>query len=545
MLRNNNGKRLVHITGLPGYGKSCLAQKIGHVMTTDYGFKVVFLCLREIKCVSKMCANILIALKANMCHSLARKQRELALKLLSETSKTVLILDNAEDILSQPDEGEQFYSFVNHVAKFARDVKCVITSRVSCPASCQISHLSVKLLELDNDHAAKLLQAKVKESAMMILKDDDAKIIADLCLNIPLILHAAAAYMENLCGPETLKSILRKHMTPLSMANMEELSPDLRLKNFLFDCLQQLDPELEKALVSLAVFPAAFRLEQVPIVFGLQQSKLQLNMTLLQLMKRSLVHRDLESDQYFVHRVIQLCCEEKAQKEERLRFSYNQAKESFVNHYLALITELHKRFLGKHTLRESLCSYWEEEQHIIQAILWATEIDAKMAARCAQVLNDAVVFLAKVMKKRDFEAVYMVLLQANRTDPRLLADCLTCVGIKLIYSCECHRACSVVSEESYQVLQKALQMYKQLGVTEGELVAQCYSKLARCMAKNGDPTAALELSDKALQIREKAKEQAPFKYAGCCNDKAGMRKSSFSPPRGEIRPCSQALVSDA
>lgn len=544
MLRSNNGKRLVHITGLPGYGKSCLAQKIGHVMTTDYGFKVIFLCLREIKCVSKMCANILIALKANMCHSLARKQRELALKLLSETSKTVLILDNAEDILSQPDEGEQFCSFVNHVAKFARDVKCVITSRVLCPAPCQISHLSVKLLALDNDHAAKLLQAKVNEESA-ILNDDNAKTIAELCLNIPLILHAAAAYMENICGPEALISTLRKDMTPVTMANMEELSPDLRMKIFLFDCLQRLDPEQEKALVSLAVFPAAFRLEQVPIVFGLQQSKLQLNMTLLQLMKRSLVHRDLESDQYFVHRVIQLCCEEKAQKEERLRFSYNRAKECFVNHYLALITELHKRFLCKHTLRESLCTYWEEEQHIIQAILWATEIDAKMAARCAQVVNDSVVFLAKVMKKRDFEAVYKVLLQANRTDPPLLADCLTCVGIKLIYSCECHRACSVVSEESYQVLQKALQMYQQLGVTEGELVAQCYSKLARCMAKNGDPTTALELSGKALQIREEAKEQPPFKYAGCCNDRAGMRKSSFSTPRGEIRPCSPALVSNA
>lgn len=521
VLSGSNGQRLVLITGLPGYGKSCLAQIIGHVMI-EKGFQVIFLCLREIRYVSKMCANILLSLKVNIC-GLASKQCELALShLKSLTTKTILILDNAEDILKKPEERKEFYNFVNHVATYANHVKCVITSREVCSTSCQISRYSVKLLALETEDAARLLQAKVKENTILTLEDDQAKVIADLCLNVPLILHAAAAYIEDVGGPLALIQVLEKHSAPLELADMEELSPDLKMKRFLFDCLQQLGHELEKALVSLAVFPAAFHRDQVFIVFDVS---IQLDTVLLSLVKRSLVHRDVETNQYFVHRLIQLCCEEKAQKDELLRVCYNQARERFVEHYLSLITELQRRFLSKGASKETICHYWKEEQHIIQAIFWALKNGSTLSTRCAKVLNNAVVFLAKVMKRRDFENVYSAALAANNGDLRVMVDCLTCVGIKLIFCCECHRTCSVVSEKCYKVLQKALGLYEQLNVQEGELVAQCYSKVARCMAKNGCPTTALELSSKALGIREKTREKEPFKYAACCNDRAVVLSS--------------------
>ena len=510
-----NGKRLVVITGLPGYGKSCLAQRIGHTMKEN-GFQVIFLCLREIRSVGKMSAKILRALKANVGQGLMNNPHELALSYLkSLTTRTTLILDNAEDLICDENSKQEFYSFVNQVAQFAGHVKCVITSRVDCPASCQTPRHSVKLLVLENDAAAKLLQEKVKETGCF-LEDQQAKTIAQLCFNIPLILHAAAAYMEAI-PPETLIQSLESHFGAIEISSMGELFPELQMRGFLSECLQQLGADFEEDLYSLAVFPTAFSYQQAQRVCC---SKTRLPTALLQLVKRSLVHRELHSNHYFVHQVIQLCCKEKAKTDERLRACYSQAQARFIENYLNLITELHQEFLCKGNLEKSLCRFWAEEQNIVQAIWWATA-GTTLPARCAKILNEAVVFLAKVMKNAQFEEIYEVVLSATKGDLRLVADCLTCVGIKHIYSCECHRSCSVVTERAYRVLTRALEIYEKLNLTEGELVAQCYSKIGRCMAKNGNPSRALELSAKALAIREQRRPDEPLKYAACCNDLAG------------------------
>lgn len=512
-----NGKRLVVITGLPGYGKSCLAQRIGHTMREN-GFQVIFLCLREIRSVGKMSAKILCALKANVGQGLMNNPRELALWYLkSLNTRTTLILDNAEDLICDENSKKEFYSFVNQVAQFALHVKCVITSRVDCPASCQTPRHSVKLLVIENDAAAKLLEEKVKDTGCF-LENQQAKFIAQLCFNIPLILHAAAAYME-VIPPETLIQSLQNHFGAIEMSSMGELFPELQMRGFLSECLQKLGADFEEDLYSLAVFPAAFTYQQAQRVCC---SETRLLTSLFQLVKKSLVHIELDSKHYFVHQVIQLCCEEKAKTDERLRACYSQAQERFIEYYLYLISELHQEFLCKGNLETSLDRFWTEEQNIVQAIWWAAAREGTtLPARCAEILNKAVIFLAKVMKKAQFEEIYEVVLSATKGDLRLVADCLTCVGIKHIYSCECHRSCSVVTESAYRVLTRALEIYEKLNLTEGELVAQCYSKIARCVAKNGNPSRALELSAKALAIREQRRLDEPLKYAACCNDRAG------------------------
>ncbi|KAL9959363.1 hypothetical protein ACROYT_G032679 [Oculina patagonica] len=519
ILSENDGRRLVVITGPPGYGKSCLARAIGHTML-EKEFQVIFLSLREIKSVDKMSTNILLAL--NVSQGVANRQRDLALSHLSSlTTKTILILDNAEDLINQPDTKQKFGSFVDHVIMYAKNVQCVIASRVSCPASCQTLRHPVELGALENDAAAKLLQAKVQENSKLTLEDAEASTIANLCLNIPLILHAAAAYLE-VVNPQTLIQILEENFTaPLDLADMDDLSPDFKMKRFLKDCLQQLGQELEEALISLAVFPAAFSYEQAACVYGSHQ----LHSTLMQLVKRSLVHSNVTSKTFVVHRVIQLCCEEKAEKDERLCACYSNARQRFIEHYLSLITELHRGFLSKDDSKKTLCRYFAEEQHIIQAIWWAAKSGTALATRCAEILNQAVIFLCKVMKKSEFEKLYEVVLNCCQGDLRIVADCLTCVGINQIYSCECHRTCDVVSEWGYRILQRALGNYEQLNLTEGDLVAQCNSKIARCMAMNGNPITALKLSAKALAICEKKKEEEPLQYAACCNDRAVVQSS--------------------
>ena len=509
------------ITGLPGYGKSCLAQKIGHTMV-GRGFQVIFLCLREIKCVTKMAANILCYFNIMP----GRKPGEQALsQLRSVRNKTILILDNAEDLLGLERGGvsQEFSAFVNHVAQYAGNVKCVIASRISFPACLQVPCHTVELLALENSEASKLLKDKSQGSC---LTDSDAKSIAHGCLNIPLILHAAAALMT-IVGPSELIQMLE---APLEVADMNQLSPDLKMRRFLNDCFQQLGTVLQEALISLAVFPAAFSHEQaMSVLSGLRHadtatSYQQKAAYLINLVTRSLVYSDRKSNQYFVHRVIQLFCEEKANEESRFRICYDKAREQFIAHCLNVVKKVQARFLSKEASKKAFCDYSCQERNIVQAMLWAAN-DRNTAIRCAKALNESVVFLAKVMKRIDFEEIYEAILTAFKDDTRLVADCLTCIGIKLIYSCECHRSCRNVSERSYRVLHRAKELYDGMGLTEGDLVAQCYSKIGRCMAQNGDLETALHLTDKALKIREKNQIEAPLKYAACCNDRAGIINS--------------------
>ena len=198
VLSKNNGQHLVAITGPPGYGKTCLAQRIGHRML-EKQFKVIFLSLRNIKSVDKMSAKILRAL--NICQGLANKQCDLAKsELRSLTTKTILILDNPEDLLIQQDTRRDFNNFVDHISKFAQNVKCVIASRVWCSAS---SHHLVKLLALKNDAATNLLQVKVQEGTMSTLKDHE-----DTTTALRTIQRLRSCYKEKFsCGKALVENM--------------------------------------------------------------------------------------------------------------------------------------------------------------------------------------------------------------------------------------------------------------------------------------------------------------------------------------------------
>lgn len=51
-----------------------------------------------------------------------------------------------------------------------------------------------------------------------------------------------------------------------------------------------------------------------------------------------------------------------------------------------------------------------------------------------------------------------------------VVDCLMCVGIKYIYSCECYWFCGVVIERVYRVLIRVLEIYEKFNLIEGEFV---------------------------------------------------------------------------
>ena len=408
-------------------------------------------------------------------------------------SNTVIILDNAEDLLL-PQSKDTFCKFVLSIAETARFVRLLITSRVAINLDFVVDTYNLQIKSLYPQDASQILtsvcQSKISQS--------DAETLAELCGGVPLVIRATASLISKTVEPRVLISELQKSpVIALKSFNLNTLSKDHQLFHCLDICFSRLEPELQSSLITLSVFPRDFTVPQAHSVLK-DLTEINLEMVLLHLVDNSFLQFDRITKTYSVHSVIQVFCIGKTQENEDFSNVYRNAKKVFNMHYLNLIQELCRLF----TTTESLAAFEKllsERRNVRQAFLESMN-DAELQVKCINVANEVMPFLTKAYRKEKFLSLYGIYTAwcSSHGDEKRYSDCLTSEAYCILSHCACHLPCPAAVEK----FTEADKIQTRLGDEHSVIRAWCLTKLGRCHAKRGDLNKGLSLIERAIEIRK-------------------------------------------
>ena len=467
LTQDPNPSRIIIIVGIPGMGKTEVAIHVSHLLQEEHEKSVIF--IEQKQKLSEVCSEILrkinpLAPRLSESHdmvSIAKRR----LKELDE--KKVIVLDNVEGIQQQ--QGKQFDDFLEYVGRHVPRVQLIITTRMDVDFHSLSVH-KVLLDRLDPGSSVKLLQDSVPDQNELHIKE-----LGELC-GIPLVLIQFVCLMRYGFRAETLVRRLRKSPIQLLKNNANKAYNDLC--TFLLYL-----PETMKAdLVRLSVFPLAFSVEDMTVLFGdlSEPEDVKAKMVGYSLLRR------INDTKVVLHPLVR-----EFLKAERKLLNMDdvgkEAQKKFNQHYVALLESLSNQFITKQKSKEAISTFREETANILEMFknFLHSEIDQEDTEFCIDVANSTMVldFLAKVLSPplkcvKLYEDCYHIAKASN--DMRRRADCLTSLGFLGLYK-EAHRG---VSQDTLEKFQQAYEIRQNLPkeLQHCETHAHTISKLGLCYA---------------------------------------------------------------
>ena len=209
---------------------------------------------------------------------------------------------------------------------------------------------------------------------------------------------------------------------------------------------------------------------------------------------------------------------------------HKEAKSVFIRHYSDLAITLCKQFLSQHS-KSAIERYRNEKGNIREAMTWCgddhPELDQTTREYCIRCFNKSAVFLAKMMRKQEFELLFCKLSYRCRYDMHLYSACLTNMGMKIVLSCTCTpHICPIALHRAKRLLSSANDIQLNLTGVDDTSRAQCLSKLGYCFVREGYFDSGYDLLNQALTLRKKRtkhsmKDKDKVMLAACHNDLAG------------------------
>ena len=466
LTQDPNPSRIIIIVGIPGMGKTEVAIHVSHLLQEKHEKSVIF--IEQKQKLSEVCSEILrkinpLAPKLSESHdmvSIAKRR----LKELDE--KKVVVLDNVEGIQQQ---GKQFDDFLKYVGRHAPRVQLIITTRMDVDFHSLSVH-KVLLDRLDPGSSAKLLQDSVPDQNELHIKE-----LGELC-GIPLVLIQFVCLMRYGFRAEALVRRLRKSPIQLLKNNANKAYNDLC--TFLLYL-----PETMKAdLVRLSVFPLAFSVEDMTVLFGdlSEPEDVKAKMVGYSLLRR------INDTKVVLHPLVRefLRAERKLLNMDDIG---KEAQKRFNQHYVTVIESLSKQFITKQKWKEAISTFRAEKANILEMFknFLRGEVDQEDTEFCIDVANSTAVlgFLAKVLSPLSecvklYEDCYHIAEASN--DMRRRADCLTSLGFLGLYK----EGLRGFSQDTLETFQRAYEIRQKLPKEQQhcETHAHTISKLGLCYA---------------------------------------------------------------
>ena len=114
------------------------------------------------------------------------------------------------------------------------------------------------------------------------------------------------------------------------------------------------------------------------------------------------------------------------------------------------------------------------------------ELDQTTREHCIRCFNKSAVFLAKMMRKQEFESLFCKLSYSCRYHMDLYSACLTNMGMKIVLSCACApHICVRALHRAKCFLSYANDILSRLTAVDDAARTQCLSKLGFCLIREG------------------------------------------------------------
>ena len=457
---------------------------------------------------------------------------------------TVVLLDNFEYLESSQasaepegqidvEEKQKIMNFILEIVQGSGKVKLLITSSVYyfIPDSGQEK---VRLDPFEDEDSFQLLKNVYGDHYQLEKKTADK--ITQFCGGIPYALIILASQLDNppdLVEMTTNADARKKFEKFTRIPKADELKT---LKVCLDACFERLDPHLQDTLVSLTLFRGRFTISAAEKVFHTKEISDQI----LELTKRSFLEENILNPKgpgwYSFLTVQKFYCLRKAQ-EAPFREVFGDARNMFIEYFLAFLEDNFKKFLSKGVL-EAITAFRQEEENIMQLIDWFGngEMEDDQKRKCIDVFNNVAELFAKMMGKKRFEALFTKLQQKSEEmkDRKRLSECLTSLGIGEVFNLffsfslqpeetdeKAKRQHKETAEKAKRYLEDSREIQTALEINTGNSRAQCLAKLGRILAKENKFREARDMIRQAIEIRIQHGEEDRVMLGATYNDMAG------------------------
>ena len=532
-----SSNKAVEIVAPPGYGKTSVVIEVAHRMIERKTF-VAYVKPRGVTCVEDLASKIIETLGYVPGENTITE----ALSRISSLKKksVVLIIENIDNLLYLEDKvskdkchqelqsenrctemfgkftKDDFLTFLKDLGQ-SPNIQLVLTSRETYDL-CVSFPLELINLEPLNDNDSASMFSKCEDG----LDDDLIEELVRVCGGIPLIICTVISILKR----ENPRRAARRLSTSTPSSLVKELNPDDlpnedRIDKCLQICFDRLSQENQKIIVMFSTFPHRFTQEQFEVVFRSFVTA-DLRTCLNSLEHSSLLRFDRISCQYSLHPFIRDFFS--------LKSDHIDAKSTFIRHYSDLAVTLCETFLSK-DCKSAIDQYRSEKDNIREAMAWCgddhPELDQTFREQCIEAFNEAAVFLAKVMRKQEFQSLFCKLAYRCRSHLRLYSACLTNIGMKIVLSCTCTpHICPRALYQAREILTQANDIHSTLTDVKDTTLAQCLSKFGFCYVREGRVDDGYGYLNRALKLRWDIVEKLNrtkdhVMLAACFNDLAG------------------------
>ena len=355
------------VTGTAGVGKSTVAIQAGYRLKDEFGAIVKYCSLRGAYKGSREVDSVVREI-LNVCVPGNYQGTEYPKHVLLNWCRQldngmILIIDNVEDVV----EGRDKDWFLNLLSDMRMrsdcKIKFLITSSLDVETVGTASNILLSKLDLGPLDVAESIEI-LKDSANLTSNTDTetkAKLrqIAEICENIPLALRLAGPLLA-MESEYTFDGLKRKL----------EQNPGrtLGIKPIMEIAFEKLDDSLQRALVSLSVFPQSFKRDAAEAILGDDCAE-----ALTNLKKRCLLQK--QGDRYLIHLLIRSYAKQIGQGKEFYQILSN-GKQGYHKHFLSVILRNAQKYWGKDTCKESFQLFNEERiniEYILQEVAGGQE----------------------------------------------------------------------------------------------------------------------------------------------------------------------------